>query len=366
MRGIYEKVKGSNDWYIRYPNPAASGKKIRERIGRFDAAVEALVKRRQEIRDGTFRAPNERKIVVSAPEEPKQAPTFEELFKMRMADLQRSLSDKTFRHHEYDFNSPHMESLKTMQADKIRPQDVEIVLRGLHKAGRSAPTVRNYRSLISAVFRYGILQELLSRNPVLKTKPPKIAKERVRFLSKDEEGAIRQKIREFWPEREAEFDLLIHSGMRSGESYAMTWDRIDLERDVLSVPDAGKTGWRDVPINSVCHKALQKLHEQSRGSEFVVPRCGSQNWMLNNWFGDVVKKAGVLHATPHTLRHTFASRLVMAGVHLRTVQQFLGHASIVQTMKYSHLSPEHGQAEIERLVTPAAPTRRAAKVRRIA
>jgi hypothetical protein len=42
----------------------------------------------------------------------------------------------------------------------------------------------------------------------------------------------------------------------------------------------------------------------------------------------------------------------MAGVDLRTVQEFLGHHSIVTTMRYAHLSPEHGQAAIEKLVSP--------------
>jgi hypothetical protein len=170
MRGIYEKVKGSKNFFIRYTD--SKGVRHREHAGSLGEAEEALINRRREIREGTYRAPAERKIAV-APEVPTNTPTFEELFKMRMADLERSLSEKTYRHHEYDFNSPHLESLKTMQSDKIRPKDVEAVLRGLHKAGRSSPTIRNYRSLISAVFRFGILQELLSSNPVLKTKAPK-------------------------------------------------------------------------------------------------------------------------------------------------------------------------------------------------
>ena len=50
---------------------------------------------------------------------------------------------------------------------------------------------------------------------------------------------------------------------------------------------------------------------------------------------------------PHVLRHTFASRLVMAGVDIRTVQELLGHADITMTMRYAHLSPDHKRGAME-------------------
>ncbi len=55
--------------------------------------------------------------------------------------------------------------------------------------------------------------------------------------------------------------------------------------------------------------------------------------------------------TWHCNRHTFASRLVMAGVDLRTVAQLMGHSTIQMTMRYSHLAPEHTQTAVERLVS---------------
>src|ERR1700676_3374239 len=220
MRGVFERQKGSKKWWISYYDD--DGRHHREYIGGHAAAIEAYVNKKREIREGKFISPDERR---------KKAPTLEELFKKRQADLERTLSRKTILHHEYDFNCARLDSLKDKAAKKIRPEEIEAVLSRLHKDGLSGPTIRNYRALISSVFAFGIKQGSLLSNPVLKTKAPKAGKERVRFLSKEEEEAIRQKIREFWPERESEFDLLLHAGLRSGEVYLLTWAGVDLERD---------------------------------------------------------------------------------------------------------------------------------------
>ena len=58
--------------------------------------------------------------------------------------------------------------------------------------------------------------------------------------------------------------------------------------------------------------------------------------------------------TWHSLRHTFASRLVMAGADLRTVQELGGWRTLALVSRYAHLSPDHLRAAIERLVRPEA------------
>lgn len=62
-----------------------------------------------------------------------------------------------------------------------------------------------------------------------------------------------------------------------------------------------------------------------------------------------MKAAGLQNFTWHCLRHTFASRLVMAGVDIRRVQELLGHKGLQMTVRYSHLAQKHTLAAIERL-----------------
>jgi site-specific recombinase XerD len=63
----------------------------------------------------------------------------------------------------------------------------------------------------------------------------------------------------------------------------------------------------------------------------------------------MVRKAKLDNFTFHCIRHTFASRLVMAGVDLRTVQELMGHKTISMTVRYGHLAPQHQLAAVQRL-----------------
>jgi site-specific recombinase XerD len=74
----------------------------------------------------------------------------------------------------------------------------------------------------------------------------------------------------------------------------------------------------------------------------------SEKWFWVR-FKAILRKAGVKDACVHTLRHTFASYLVMSAVDLRTVQELMGHSSITMTERYSHLSPDHRTRAVQNL-----------------
>lgn len=68
------------------------------------------------------------------------------------------------------------------------------------------------------------------------------------------------------------------------------------------------------------------------------------------WFATPLEEAKVADYTWHCNRHTFASRLVMAGGDLRSVAELLGHRTLQMVMRYSHLTPEHQASTVDRLV----------------
>jgi site-specific recombinase XerD len=95
-------------------------------------------------------------------------------------------------------------------------------------------------------------------------------------------------------------------------------------------------------LNSVALAAFQDLFSRSSGQARVfVNMQGEPLKGYKHWFDPAVREAGISVFTCYCLRHTFASRLVMAGFDLRTVAELMGHKTIQMTMRYAHLAPAH-------------------------
>src|SRR3954471_6115379 len=75
---------------------------------------------------------------------------------------------------------------------------------------------------------------------------------------------------------------------------------------------------------------------------------------VNHPLWRATRRAGLRRIGWHVLRHTFASHLAMRGVPLKAIQELLGHASIVTTMRYAHLAP-HVARDAVRLLDRARP-----------
>jgi integrase len=138
--------------------------------------------------------------------------------------------------------------------------------------------------------------------------------------------------------------------------YGLTWENVNVPRRVLTVPRSKNGEVRHVPLNATASAALVALRERGDGTGPVIRNLkGLPLSDPRHWFEPALRMAKVWDFSWHCLRHTFASRLVMAGVDLRTVQELLGHKSIAMTVRYSHLAPAHTLAAVERLTKAYSP-----------
>jgi integrase len=159
--------------------------------------------------------------------------------------------------------------------------------------------------------------------------------------------------------------LALNTGLRRGELLQLRWRDLDLQRRLLTVRGEGaKTRQtRHLPLNSEATGVLKAWRPTAIEPDWYVFGGSTEATPLGTvkkaWQG-VLKSASVTSFRFHDLRHTFASKLVMAGVDLNTVRELLGHKSLAMTLRYAHLAPEHKAAAVEALVGSKPRRRKAA------
>jgi integrase len=161
------------------------------------------------------------------------------------------------------------------------------------------------------------------------------------------------------------FTVSVHTGLRWSEQVKLRWCDIDLHSGVITVLRSKHGDARHVPINSVVRSVLfdLSLHRERPDDPFeYIFACGYTQ--ADKFFPKAVERAQealkaagkdasrLENYTWHGNRHTFASRLVMAGVDLRAVQELGGWKSLKMVERYAHLAPDHLRAAVERLASP--------------
>jgi site-specific recombinase XerD len=333
IRGIFERPPRSGVWWISYCD--GEGKRHREKVGRRSAALDALGRRRLEVREGRYIPPRAGARL-----------TFRDLANAAMTQKKLRLAPAS-----YETDMLRLQQLLpligNLPADRLTPSRIEETLAHFRREGKSSSTVNRFHALGSSIYKFAVKAGRIAINPFTKVKRYKENESRIRWLRPEEEKAIREAL--VADAHEYEFDLALHTGMRRGEQFDLQWKDVDLERGILTV--RGKTGRRHVVANSEAKAALRNLHKLTGNATHVSPDAGGgvkRDW--RRWLYEAAKKAGVKDFRWHDLRHTFASRLVMGGADIRTVQELLGHKNITMTMKYAHLAPDHRLAAAEKMV----------------
>lgn len=221
-----------------------------------------------------------------------------------------------------------------------------------------ATITQNYHLIaLRSFLKYCSKRDIKTLSPD-KVELPKIKRRQVSFLSTDETerliGAVDISTTVGLRDR-AIVELLFSSGLRVSELTNLNRDHINLKRAEFTVRGKGQKD-RPVFISPEAAEWLAKYLEtrtdnamplfirysgfktgDEKGESFrLTPRS------VQRIIQRLAKQAGITkHVSPHTLRHSFATDLLMNGADLRSVQSMLGHSNIATTQVYTHVTDQH-------------------------
>jgi integrase/recombinase XerC len=232
--------------------------------------------------------------------------------------------------------------------------DFRAYLFALMKRERSRATIRLEFAALRSFYRFLCERKGLATNPLLTVSLPKADKRLPVFLTTTQIEALLRAPHEAKPEKQAPswmpsrdaaiLELFYSSGLRLAELAALDVRDIDPYNESVRVLGKGSKE-RIVPVGEPALEAIQQYRARARvqtGPLFLSKlrkRLGaSAIWSLVKKY---LRLAQIpVPASPHKLRHSFATHLLDAGADLRSVQSLLGHASLSTTQIYTHVTTE--------------------------
>lgn len=239
--------------------------------------------------------------------------------------------------------------------------------KSLHKdAGLSESSIKKILITLSQAFDKAIALNMIFKNPCEGIQIPKKEKRKATAFTKEEQQAFLS----FCTGKSTYENLFIfafNTGMRLGELMALTWDDIhdhtitvsknltvvnnydpEIKTKTRTLIDTTKTEQsnRTIPLSKEAANAIKRqLDNNKNNSPFVFYSTAGTPLIKRNiyrMFNSILKRADIKsHVTIHSMRHSFATRLLEKGADIKTVSELLGHKSIQITLDiYSHISPD--------------------------
>lgn len=260
---------------------------------------------------------------------------------------------------------------------KLSAFDIERVKSARLKSGKKPATVNRDLSRLRGALSRAMDWGMVADHPMKAVKQAKGSDDsRVRYLTPAEEKRLRKALgkredarrasrqrhnawhaqrgteghRE-WPQDSYTDHLLpmtllaLNTGMRRGELLGLEWGSVNLPAKLLTVTvgNAKSRKARHLPLNTEALDVLKRWKKQASKDARLVfpsPKTGARMDNINSSWEELCASAELADFRFHDLRHSFASRLVMAGVDLNTVRELLGHSDIRMTLRYAHLAPD--------------------------
>lgn len=257
----------------------------------------------------------------------------------------------------------------------IKPIQCTIVLQKMSNNGQSKNSITGVRALMNDFFMAAEENEIIDRNPITRSvKAVGKRQKEARVLSVREQKEFLERMQ---GQRYYDFFVIdLQTGLRVSEMCALTWKDIDFKRKRIYVNKTcyidennqkrvgspkTENGKREIPMTNETFKILQSMKAKRNESQIVKMEYKDYVFLnskgnpyfrtgFNTCIRDYCEKYNVPLFSVHTLRHTYATRCIEAGIRPKTLQKLLGHSNIETTMNmYVHVTEKEKENEIEKL-----------------
>lgn len=233
---------------------------------------------------------------------------------------------------------------------------VRAYLADLSRAGMARTSIGRHLASLRAFFRFLVREGRLAASPAKGISAPRAPRPLPKALSIPDAARVveapgTEEDAPLAARDAALLELLYATGLRVSELVGLDLPDVDLSARILRTLGKGKKE-RVVPFGATAERALRAylpLRESLRANAsdakeplFVNARGARLTDRSVRRVLDRALRAAAIatHASPHALRHSFATHLLAAGADLRTIQELLGHASLTTTQRYTHLDAD--------------------------
>lgn len=295
------------------------------------------------------------------------------LYNIKKNTIRMSTWENYKGRYEYDIK----ELIGDMIISDVKPFHCQNILNEMFEKGYAKGTINQTKIALHAFFSSAVANEIIPKNPISREiKCPGSKKAERRVLTVDEQKAFIESCSDS-PYRE-EYCFILQTGLRVGELLALTWADVDFQKKVLKISKSlhyqgkkerqfvltetkTKKGMREIPLTDEAVEILRRKRNK-RKKRKVASIEYADNIFLNKkgrpeypvYYNKEIKRIaseiGIEEFSIHTLRHTFATRCIEAGMRPKTLQEILGHANIAVTMDlYVHVTDDERASEMKKL-----------------
>jgi len=232
---------------------------------------------------------------------------------------------------------------------EINPFMIERYKQKRMEEGVSVRTINIELACLRHMFNMAMRWSKAQKNPVSEVKLFKEPEGKDRILSPEEEEKLFDAIRSSNRTRHLESIIVtaLATGMRKSEVLNLKWSNVDLLNRIITVEGTKSGRVRKIPMNNRLTEILSGGKKVNRSESVFVNERGKPYKSFRTSWDHVLGRAKIEGLTFHSLRHTFGSRLGMAGVDLGTIQELMGHADLKMTKRYYHPTSAHKREAVE-------------------